>query len=160
MAKWILNILGAIIIAYIVDLLLTNTKLQKAVRYVLSTITLLIIVTPISSLIKGDGFNANIDFNYQPVIDDKYLNYVMEKKFEILSSNAEKILEEKGVANAKVDIEGSVNEKGEVNIEMVKINLSESVIDEKIQHINSNDFVKEVVLGYLLVEESAIVCYG
>ena len=159
MVEWILSVLCAVIFAYVVDLLLTNSKIQKAVRYVLSTITLLIVITPIHSLLNGNGFEGNLVFDYETVIDEQYLNYVMEKKFEILSDNAEKILESKGISNAKVSICGESN-NGEITITAVEINLSQSVIDENIQHINSNDLAKETILGYLQVEENAIVCYG
>ncbi len=159
MVKWILSILGAIILGYIVDLLLANSKLQKAVRYIVSTVTLLIVVTPINSLINGNGFEGSFSFDYETPLDNQYLNFVMEKKLEILAENSEKILESKGIANAKVNILGE-NNNGEITITAVEINLSESVIDEKIQHINSNDLAKEIILEYLTVEEGAIVCYG
>ena len=159
MAKWIISVLTAVIISYIVDLLLTNNKLQKAVRYVLSTLTLLIVVTPIHSLLSGNGFDTNLVFDYKITIDQEYLDFVMEQKLKILSNNAEKILESKGIANAKVKIIGD-NKDGEITITVVEINLSESVIDENIQHINSNDLAKEIILDYLQVEESAVVCYG
>ncbi|MBR6773959.1 MAG: hypothetical protein IKM16_04770, partial [Clostridia bacterium] len=70
------------------------------------------------------------------------------------------VLKNEGIDNADVDILGEWDSAGEITLKQVKINLSKSVIDEKLQHINKYELTKEKVTKYLKIETEKVVVYG
>ena len=69
------------------------------------------------------------------------------------------MLEKEGISGANVTIDAE-KEGDEINIVQVVINLSNSVIDENLQHINKNELATDKTVEYLGVDKSRIVVYG
>ena len=73
--------------------------------------------------------------------------------------NFEKELEKAGISGAKAEISGKTDD-GETEIVQVKINLTDSVIDEKLGHINMNELAVTTTCKYLGIDKSKVVAYG
>lgn len=155
---WILSIFGVIVVSVAVDLLLGGTRIIKTVRCICACVTLLVIVTPIASLVSSGG--SSFDFShYEAEIDENYVKYVNGLKANALEKSLEKSLNDEGISNASVNVilsDDTIN----FTINLLEINLSESVIDEKFEHINRNDLIVDVVTKYVNIDESLVAVYG
>ncbi len=157
-STWLLSIFGIVIIGVIADLLLSSSKVSKLVRSVFASVTLLVIITPLTGLLSGDGIS--FDFTSHSVkIDEGYISYVTERKEDVIEHAIESQLKEEGIMGARVTV-ALVKMQEEYVIDLVEINLSESVIDEKFEHINRNDLVVDLVLKYLTIEKEKVRVYG
>lgn len=160
-SQWILSILGVVLVGFIAELFLSETRTGKFVRTVCATVTVLIIVSPLPMLLSGNiSFDGNFDIENGYEIDGKYIDFINNKKLEIMSKNLRIVLKNEGIDNADVDILGEWDSAGEITLKQVKINLSKSVIDEKLQHINKYELTKEKVTKYLKIETEKVVVYG
>ena len=77
----------------------------------------------------------------------------------VLADGAENMLADEGISGAEITIT-SKSDGEEINIVQVVINLSNSVIDEKLEHINKNELAAEKTSSYLNVDKSRISVYG
>ena len=153
-SKWIMSVLAVAIIGFAVDLFLGDTRMAKFVRVATAAIMLLIVVTPIPSLISGGALKLdNFTFGYQFETDQRYADYVAEQKRAAIENSLKRALAEKGLKNASV--------KAKVEDEIfIEINLSDCVIDEKIKHINKNELALSVVYDQTGIDESRVTIYG
>ena len=160
LSAWVTAIFASVIITLGVELLFTDTRMSKFIRTVTATTTLLIIVMPIPSLIKSAiSGNENNALDYRPQLDESYIDFVMGKRFDAVESALEAELEKAGISGAIAEIIGEADD-GEAKIVQVKINLSNSVIDEKIGHINMNELAVTTTCKYLGIDKSKVVAYG
>ena len=154
---WILSIFGVILVSVVVDLILSGTRIVKTVRCICACVTLLVIVTPIVSFVSSGG--ATFDFtHYEAEIDKNYLNYVNELKANELERSLVNALNDEGVSNATINVILS-DESSEFKIILLEINLSQSVIDEKIEHINRNELIVDIVRKYVNIDEGLVSVY-
>ncbi len=154
-SKWIMSVLAVAIIGFAVDLFLGETRMAKFVRVATAAITLLLIVTPIPSLISDGALKLeNFTFTYEFGTDQRYQDYIVEQKRVLLASSLKRALAKNGLKNAAVEVNG---EEDEIFIE---INLSDCVIDEKIEHINKNELALSVVCEETGIDESRVTVYG
>ena len=158
LSGWLLSVFGAIVISVIIDLLFSGSKMSRFIRCICASVTLLIIVTPIASIQRGEELSFNFS-SYSPTLDENYLSYIDREKAMLIEKEVENMLLESGVTGAKVRIE-LVNGDNESQLKTVEINLSESVIDEKFGHINRNEQVRKLVSKFLSVDESVVTVYG
>lgn len=156
---WILSIFAVIVVGVVVDLLFSGSRMAKTIKTVTATVTLLIMIAPIPVILKNGFTLKNGDITeFKLKTDENYLEYVNEKKLNVLERGAEKRLEEGGIRGAKVEIRAT-NESEEIKIVQVIINLSESVIDGNNEHINKNELAVELVSGFLNVGKGEISVY-
>lgn len=159
-AAWILSILAIVVVGTIVDLLMSNSKMHKFIRSIFATITVLVIITPLPSLIKN-GFKPDGDFilGGDIKLDESYLNYINKNKIKKMETATIAAFEKDGLQFVQVAITANFD-KNEINIVQVIINLEKLVIDKKYEHINKYELVKELVRKYLLVKEDKIIING
>ena len=150
-SKWIISILGVVLVGFVAELFLAESKTGKFVRTVCATVTVLIIVTPLPALFSGKlSFANGFEFNGSYEIDGEYIDFINEKKLEIMQENLQKVIEAEGVSGAVVSIKGEWDSGGEITLKQVEINLSKSVIHENNEHINKYDRVRACVMQYLM----------
>ena len=160
-SQWILSILGVVIVCFIAELFLSESKTGKFVRAICATVTVLIIITPIPMLLSGKiSFDNDFEIKDSFEIDGKYIDFINNKKLDIMSKNLQVVLENEGIKNAEINILGEWDNGSEIILRQVEINLSKCVIDEKLQHINKYDLAKEKVTKYLKIETEKVVVYG
>ncbi len=157
-SAWIMSILGIVIVGTLIDLILPNGRINKYIKSIFATLTVLVIVTPIPSLIKNnfntdDGSLITPDFT----LDENYLAYADKVKLRYLAKGVEKKLSEDGLHNVSREIVGKFEKDNSIVINLVKVNLKNLVIDENIQHINKYELITELVTKYLNVEKGAVI---
>lgn len=153
--KWIMSVLAVAIIGFTVDLFLSDAKTAKIVRVATAAITLLVLVTPLPSLISDGEINLeNFTFIYKTETDTKYAEYIAGQKRAVLASSLKRSLAARGLKNAAVKVSGEGNDI------FIEINLSDCVIDEKNEHINKNELARSVVCDEAGIDESRVKIYG
>ena len=158
-SKWILSVLGAVIIGFVVELIFNDTKISRFMRFITATITLLIVVTPVPSLLNGLGFTVP-QFSFNGVCESGYMQYVLDKRIEMISNYCVQAVKNAGIDGVEVDISANYDENNEVEIELVKINLTNAVISNESVNINKQEVAIDAVYGYLKIERDRIVAYG
>ena len=103
--KWIMSVLAVAIIGFTVDLFLSDVKTAKIVRVATAAITLLVLVTPLPSLISDGEINLeNFTFIYKTETDTKYAEYIAGQKRAVLASSLKRSLAARGLKNAAVKV--------------------------------------------------------
>ena len=153
-AAWGLTILAMAIITTVAEMLLPKGKTKNVIRSVVATVTVLTIITPIPSLIKGEFLS--FDFETGGVTTDaSYLEYVDGLKKSTIEKSVTDYLEEHGYNGIKVKVEL----QGEWGIKSVTIDFSQSGITDKDAHIHKSEIIK-LVADRLQIDEEAIMTYG
>ena len=159
MKSWIISLGCIIIISALITMLLPEGKLGKFIKYYFSLIIMIVIIQPIS---KINNYNLNYDsiFNEKQInIQLDYLEYVTEKRINNHILDCKKIAENLGIRDVLIDINYNIDEKGEIILNKVYINLKNSVIISDKAHINIIVELKDSICDYLAIEEEQVVIY-
>lgn len=159
-SKWLIGIFAVAVIGVALDLLFSGSRMSGAVRYAAATVTLIVIIAPIPSMVKsGFSFSGRDALSYEPKTDEHYLGFVSERKAALLASAAERSLEEGGISGAKVTL-SYLADGAEMTIEEVRVNLRDSVIDDKVGHINKNELAIRLISERFAIDKGRISVYG
>ncbi len=160
LAAWITAIFVAVVIAIGAELLFSDTRMSKFIRSVTAIVILLVIVMPIPALVKNGfsiGGDDTAENNMQ--LDESFIGFVDEKRINAVEAALAGELKNAGISGAAVKITRAGNGE-KTKIVQVEINLADSVIDEKLGHINMNELAVTTVCKYLNIEKSKVVVYG
>ena len=160
LAAWITAIFVAVVIAIGAELLFSDTRMSKFIRSVTAIVILLVIVMPIPALVKNGfsiGGDDTAENNMQ--LDESFIGFVDEKRINAVEAALTGELKNAGISGAAVKITRAGNGE-KTKIVQVEINLADSVIDEKLGHINMNELAVTTVCKYLNIEKSKVVVYG
>lgn len=160
LAAWITAIFVAVVIAIGAELLFSDTRMSKFIRSVTAIVILLVIVMPIPALVKNGfsiGGDDTAENNMQ--LDESFIGFVDEKRINAVEAALAGELKNAGISGAAVKIARAGNGE-KTKIVQVEINLADSVIDEKLGHINMNELAVTTVCKYLNIEKSKVVVYG
>lgn len=160
LAAWITAIFVAVVIAIGAELLFSDTRMSKFIRSVTAIMILLVIVMPIPALVKNGfsiGGDDTAENNMQ--LDESFIGFVDEKRINAVEAALAGELKNAGISGAAVKITRAGNGE-KTKIVQVEINLADSVIDEKLGHINMNELAVTTVCKYLNIEKSKVVVYG
>lgn len=160
LAAWITAIFVAVVIAIGAELLFSDTRMSKFIRSVTAIVILLVIVMPIPALVKNGfsiGGDDTAENNMQ--LDESFIGFVDEKRINAVEAALVGELKNAGISGAAVKITRAGNGE-KTKIVQVEINLTDSVIDEKLGHINMNELAVTTVCKYLNIEKSKVVVYG
>ena len=159
LAAWITAIFVAVVIAIGAELLFSDTRMSKFIRSVTAIVILLVIVMPIPALVKNGfsiGGDDTAENNMQ--LDESFIGFVDEKRINAVEAALAGELKNAGISGAAVKITRAGNGE-KTKIVQVEINLADSVIDEKLGHINMNELAVTTVCKYLNIEKSKVVVY-
>lgn len=160
LAAWITAIFVAVVIAIGAELLFSDTRMSKFIRSVTAIVILLVIVMPIPALVKNGfsiGGDDTAENNMQ--LDESFIGFVDEKRINAVEAALVGEIKNAGISGAAVKITRAGNGE-KTKIVQVEINLADSVIDEKLGHINMNELAVTTVCKYLNIEKSKVVVYG
>lgn len=153
-AAWGLTVLALAIVTTIAEMLLPKGKTKTVIRSVVATVTVLAVITPIPSLIKGEIFN--FDFETGGVeTDTSYLEYIDGLKKTAIEKSVTDYLKTEGYEGIKVKVELD----GEWTVKSATVDFSQSGITDKHEHIYKSEIIK-LVAGRLQIGEEAIMTYG
>ena len=156
--KWMLSICAVVIMGVVADLFLDGTKMGKFVRCAFASVTILVMVSPILGVV--DGYELSFTLKESAIeIDESYIDFVRRQKELLIAKTIEEQLKTEGVDGANITIVLE-NDDGEEIIKLVEINLSQSVIDEKYEHINRNELIVELLSKFIKVPNERISIYG
>lgn len=158
-SAWVMSILGVVILGTVIDLLLSKSRLKNFIRSVFATVSILIIITPLPSLIQN-GFSINWeDIKGEVILDEGFLDYTQKLKIKALESSVTAAFADEGISGLKIDITATV-ENNEINVKRVTVDLKNSVINENLANINKYEFIKEKVKKYIGKTEVEIIING
>lgn len=155
---WILSILGVVIIGVIIDLVLPNGRMNKYIRSVFSTVTVLIIIFPLPNLLKNGCNTSDFIYNDTVILQENYIEYTAQMKKRALLRGLVSALQEDGISVREIELEGDFTQVVPI-IEKVSINLSQVVIVGQSEHINKYKLIQSKVSAYLAIDEDIIRIY-
>ena len=151
-------IFSAILIS-LISIIFPNGKIGKYLKSVFSFILIFSVINPLLNLDE-----INVDFNNaflenEVIYQEQYLDYVNQKKIDNYNDNCTKILEELGVKNAQIDFIYYTDEKYNLIVEKVNVNLKNSVIISDVEHIDIKEGISTDIASYLNITKSKVLIY-
>ena len=151
-AAWGLTLLGLAVICTVAEMLLPQGKTRSVIRSVMATVAVLVIVTPLPSLIKN-GFD--FDFTDDTVnIEAEYIKYTDILRGKELAAAAEQYLEQSGYDGVEVSVE-----MDGYKVKSVSAKIGNSSIMQNGTHINNSE-IKKLLAEYFGIEKEAVMAYG
>ena len=157
MTGWILSIAGVTILSVLVDLIMPNGQTAKYIKNVFAFMMILVIISPLPSLLKGNFDIGDIFQNEEIVIQEDFVYQVNRDKLTALEDSINKTLEEEGLKNVIVTINADIFQI-EMQIKEINVDLSDLVIDGNSGHIDIEKAITEVVNR--LVGEEVIIIFN
>ena len=155
--SWVMSILAVVALSVCADLLLGGRRIGKFVKSVFASLTILIIVSPLPSLLNAE-LNVDGFLFYENVqIDEGFIQYSSSQKASVLERALADELDNHGYKQVTVSIEGQFD--SEIKISFVSVNLRNLVMDEKVAHINKYDAITAIASEFLDVNKGVIVVY-
>ena len=156
---WIMSILGIVVLGTVVDLLMTKSRLKNIIRSVFATVSVLVIITPIPSIIDN-GFDISFSDMIGGIeLDESFLEYADKMKIDTLKNAIESALDNDGISGVKIELSARV-ETNEIIVERVIVDLSDSVMNGDSVNINKYEFIKERVKSFTNNQEVEIIING
>lgn len=156
---WIMSILGIVVLGTTVDLLMTKSRMKNIIRSVFATVSVLVIITPLPSLIRNGVDISFSDMLGQIELDTNFLDYADKMKINTMKAAIESALENDGISGVKVELTAEVHDN-EITVQRVVIDLSDSVIKDNLANINKYEFIKERVKSFTNNQEVEIIIHG
>ena len=115
---WVSQIIVAVIIATIIELILPNGNNKKYIKMIIGMYVLFTIIQPIASKITGNDL-AITNFNYKKYFGED----IIESSTKDFENNNSKLIEQAYINNIKEDIVQKIKQKGYIvtdcNIEIL-----------------------------------------
>lgn len=157
MTGWILSIAGVTILSVLVDLIMPNGQTAKYIKNVFAFMMILVIISPLPSLLKGNFDIGDIFQNEEIVIQEDFVYQVNRDKLTALEDSINKTLEEEGLKNVIVTINADIFQI-EMQIKEINVDLSDLVIDENSGHIDIEKAITDIIVE--LVGEEVIIIFN
>lgn len=143
-SAWIMSILGIVVLGTIVDLLVAKSRLKNFIRSVFATVSVLIIITPLPSIVKN-GFDVSFsDLVGEIQIDSDFVGFAERQKVMVLEKAITEAFEQEGISGLCVKVNAEFD-NGNLIVKRIVIDLSNSVINDKLANINKYEFIRERV---------------
>ena len=155
-SAWVLSVAGICVLGVLVELMLPAGQTKKYIKGIFSFVVVLIVISPLPAFFKKD-FKAEDIFEENAIlIQEDFVYEINNKRLEKLENLILTDLKEIGIDNAGVKLNANIFTTDLV-IDAVFVDLRESVIDEKISHIDIEEDVISSVLKYVMVERNDII---
>lgn len=155
MKEWIFNISITAVAVTAISLIVPNGKTGKVIKGILPFIVLLSVVKPILNF----NYEQNVNEIFVPtqteeIYQEDFLYSITRKRIACLEKNCENILNAKGITGASVNIEYDY-ENGSYKINLVTVNLKNSVINSDKEHIDINE-IEATIKNFLAVDKGMV----
>lgn len=145
MTAWILSIAGVTVLSVLVDLILPSGQTAKYIKNVFAFIMILVIISPLPSLLKGN-FKINEIFESEEIVlQENFIYQINKDKLDQLEKNIESEIEEAGMQNVDVSISADVFSY-QMKIKEIYVDLSDLVIDENVGHIDIRKAITKIIV--------------
>ncbi len=159
MLDWILSCGATVILTSIIMIILPSGKLSAIIKSIFSLVVLLVVISPITKISKGDFSIDNVFTGGEIYVQEEFLHFIAESKIKIYEENCNKILGNFGIENAQLDFEFLITENYSVEVQKLKVDLKKSVINSDKEHIDIIKDVKEALAEYLNVDVGRVEIY-
>ncbi len=156
--QWITALLGMVIISALSDFIIPNGKLNNVINAIFSLATVVVLISPLPKILNGCKATQLDSVAVESVVDDDYFDYVLNAQLNVLEKRVIAELDKKGISGIQIDLSGN-SSAGGVKVKSAKINLAQTVIDEKLGHINKYELVEEFVRKYFNLPDGAVEFY-
>ena len=143
-SSWILSIAGVSLLSVLIDLFLPEGSINGYIKTVFNFAIILVIVTPVPSLLHKE-FDTSLMFsNQEIVINNEYIYQLNRDKLTMLEQGIETKLEKEGLLNIDISISADIFTT-QMLIESIYVDLSNLVISNNDKHINIENEIIEVI---------------
>ena len=155
-SSWIMAVVGISVLGVLVDLVMPDGQTKKYIKGVFAFIVVLVIISPLPSLLNKE-FSINDIFEENAiVIQEDFVYQVNRDRLKTLENMIEADLKEQGISNVSIKISANIF-TNKMKIEAVFVDLSQVVINQNLEHIDINELVAKSVLKYVSIEKNNIV---
>ena len=160
--NWLLSVGAMILLTAVITLIIPHGRLGKLIKSVFALLSILVIIQPLVNLKNGnaDFTVPSITEGNEIVLQQDYLQYIVEKRNQAKEETCEDILNKNGIEGAVVDIEFITDNKASYEIKKVTVNLENSVIISDKEHIDIIEIALAEIADYLDTEREVIELYG
>ncbi|MDR3293016.1 MAG: stage III sporulation protein AF [Clostridiales bacterium] len=143
MLSWIISIAGVIVLTVLLDIIMPDGQTNKYIKGIFSIIVILVIVTPLTGVLRGD-FNFDTLFSTDRYsVDENYVQSVYSSAYASEEERLVRLLAGEGITVEQADIVFQPADKRK--IAYINIFIRKSVIDSDGANININDKIQEIV---------------
>ena len=154
--KWVISIIGIIIITVLAEIIIPDGKTNKLIKFILTFVFAVVLISPLKNIKSLDFSAFSLSEEGIMPMDENLLNYIKDSKTRALERSLVSALEEKGVAGAEASIVSGYTEY-ELTIENVTVNLKKYVINGGSMNINIINTVKQTAESTLNIPTDKVV---
>jgi len=144
MTAWILSIAGVTVLSVFIDLILPSGQTAKYIKNIFAFIMILVIISPIPKIIKGN-LNINQIFESEEIVlQEDFIYQINRDKLTALENTIEDYLLEEGYEDVEISISADIF-SSEMEIKEIYVDLSDLVISGNSQHIDIKKEITKVV---------------
>ena len=159
MKDWIFTVVSLIFLIIIFSLFLPNSTLGK---YAKSIISIFILITTVKPLINFE--NTEIDvikdtFNQDVMIQEDFLYFLYDVKIGVIKEDCAKILKNYEIDSAEISVEYQIDERYELLLKKINLNLSNAVINSSISHKHIIEEIKNEISKKIGIDIDLIIIY-
>lgn len=156
--SWVQEIIIAVIISTIIEMILPNGNIKKYVHTVIGTYIVFVIVSPIITKITGKDISLNVyklpenekykitEINTNAYVETTYINNIKQDIIENIENKGYKVESVNVEINTAEENYGAIDKIflkiSKKNLEVSNVELVEININNKIETIESNDTVE------------------
>lgn len=156
-STWVLSIAGVCVLGVLVDLILPNGQTKKYIKGIFAFVVVLVVVSPLPSLLNKDFSLSNIfKEDDAMIIQEDFIFKVNKDRIESLENMIEADLSEQGASEVKVTLSANIF-ANKLKIDAVFVDLSRMVLSSNLEHKDINELVIKSVLKYVQIEKDSIV---
>lgn len=161
-SSWIMSIAGIICLSVIVELVLPDGQLNRYIKGIFSFIILLVIISPIPSLL-GKSFDFPNIFDYGDVrVDEDYIYQLNLDRINLVKGEIEDDIEESGYQNVVIYINCDIFDNA-MQFKSIFVDLKNIVITENAEHTiitKIKEEITSIIESHVDIDEEAILYDG
>ena len=157
MSGYILSILGIVVAGLLIEIIIPSGTINKYIKSVYSIFVVMVLISPVIKFFKS---GQDLKLNYTEYeINEKLLNYIYSKQADETEVLIETILGREGFSSVDIILCYSIENK-ELIYNSCQVNVENMSISSDKQHINSYEFIRNVVSEKTGLKDEVIMVYG
>ena len=155
--NYVLSVLGVVLLGIVVDIIIPTGQINKYIKSVYSIFVVMVLISPVIKFFKS---GQDLKLNYTEYeINEKLLNYIYSKQADETEVLIETILGREGFSSVDIILCYSIENK-ELIYNSCQVNVENMSISSDKQHINSYEFIRNVVSEKTGLKDEVIMVYG
>ena len=156
MKAYVLSVLGIVLCGVIIDIILPSGSINKYIKSIYSVFVVAVLISPLINFFSN---YKDIDFSIKEYeVNEKLMNYIYKKQAEGVELKIEQALEKGGFKGVDIIINFSI-ENNDITYNSCEANIKDLAISTDKQHINSYEFIREVVYKNTGLKGEVVMIY-